>query len=79
MAFRLAIESVSTKELRTRYAIWLSREKKPLLLLNIKLFDKSKMDNYLFYSMFDKTLFYIILIRVNIRFNLTFSQQTIQI
>ena len=79
MAFRLAIESVSTKELRTRYAIWLSREKKPLLLLDIKLFDKSKMDNYLFYSMFDKTLFYIILIRVNIRFNLTFSQQTIQI
>ena len=79
MAFRLAIESVSTKELRTGYAIWLSREKKPLLLLDIKLFDKSKMDNYLFYSMFDKTLFYIILIRVNIRFNLTFSQQTIQI
>ena len=79
MAFRLAIESVSTKELRTGYAIWLGREKKPLLLLNIKLFDKSKMDNYLFYSMFDKTLFYIILIRVNIRFNLTFSQQTIQI
>ena len=79
MAFRLAIVSVSTKELRTGYAIWLSREKKPLLLLNIKLFDKSKMDNYLFYSMFDKTLFYIILIRVNIRFNLTFSQQTIQI
>ena len=63
MAFRLAIESVSTKELRTGYAIWLSREKKPLLLLNIKLFDKSKMDNYLFYSMFDITLFYIILIR----------------
>ena len=61
MAFRLAIASVSTKELGTPFSY--IREKKSLLLLDIKLFDKSKMDNYLFYSMFDITLFYIILIR----------------